>query len=169
MMTTWAGVVFVGSLILALVIVYRPFGDYMARVLTTTRHLRAERVIYRVGGIDPDAEQGWGRYLRSVLAFSAVSISLPVRIVASAARFRSPVRRPANDRQPGLEHRGQLRHQYELAELLRRERSRLRSANGRPGRAELRLGRGGGGRGYRAWSSGFARSQTDRVGNFWST
>jgi len=45
MTTTWAGVVFVGSLILALAVVYRPFGDYMARVLTTDRHLRAERVI----------------------------------------------------------------------------------------------------------------------------
>jgi K+-transporting ATPase ATPase A chain len=74
MTTTWAGVIFVGTIVLALAVVYRPFGDYMARVLTTTHHLRVERVIYRLGGIDPDAEQGWGRYLRSVLAFSAVSI-----------------------------------------------------------------------------------------------
>ena len=37
MTTTWAGVMFVGTLVLALAVVYRPFGDYMARVLTTTR------------------------------------------------------------------------------------------------------------------------------------
>ena len=60
MTSTWAGVIFVGSLIAALALVHRPLGDYMARVLTTTRHLAVERVIYRVGGIDPDAEQTLG-------------------------------------------------------------------------------------------------------------
>ena len=46
MMTTWAGVVFVGSLILALVIVHRPLGDYMAAgAHHNARHLRAERVV----------------------------------------------------------------------------------------------------------------------------
>jgi len=33
MTTTWAGVIFVGTIVLALAVVYRPFGDYMARVL----------------------------------------------------------------------------------------------------------------------------------------
>jgi K+-transporting ATPase ATPase A chain len=31
-------------------------------------------VVYRAGGVDPDADQTWGRYLRSVLAFGAVSV-----------------------------------------------------------------------------------------------
>ncbi len=74
MTTTWAGVIFVGTLILALALVHKPFGDYLARVLTGPRHLRAERVVYRLGGVDPDAEQTGRRYLRSVLAFSAISV-----------------------------------------------------------------------------------------------
>jgi K+-transporting ATPase ATPase A chain len=74
MSTTWAGVFFVASLILALALVHKPLGDYMARVLTGKRHLAIERVVYRAGGIDSEADQSWGRYLRSVLAFSAVSV-----------------------------------------------------------------------------------------------
>jgi len=74
MSDTTAGVVFIASLALALALVYRPFGDYMFRVLTSTRHLRVERVAYRLSGVDPDSEQSWTIYARSVLAFSAVSI-----------------------------------------------------------------------------------------------
>jgi potassium-transporting ATPase potassium-binding subunit len=74
MSDTWAGVVFALALIAALALVHKPLGDYMARVLTGTRHLKVERAVYKVGGIDPDADQAWGRYLRSVLAFSAVSV-----------------------------------------------------------------------------------------------
>jgi K+-transporting ATPase ATPase A chain len=74
MTSTGAGIVFLAVLIAALVMVYRPLGDYMARVLTSSRHLAAERALYRVGGIDPDAEQTWPVYLRSALAFGGVSI-----------------------------------------------------------------------------------------------
>jgi potassium-transporting ATPase potassium-binding subunit len=68
------GVVFLVSLALVLVAVHVPFGDYMYRVFTGTRHLRAERVAYRLIGVDPEAEQTWGTYARGVLAFSAVSV-----------------------------------------------------------------------------------------------
>jgi len=71
---TFAGALFLGSLIAALALVHRPLGDYIARVVTSERHLRAERVIYRVGGVAPDADQTWRVYLRSVLAFSFVSV-----------------------------------------------------------------------------------------------
>ena len=74
MSSTWAGIIFLGALVAALALVHRPFGDYMARVLTTPRHLRIERVVYRLGGIEADAEQTWGRYLRAALAFSAISV-----------------------------------------------------------------------------------------------
>jgi potassium-transporting ATPase potassium-binding subunit len=74
MSSTWAGIVFLATLILALVLVHKPFGDYMARVLTGERHLRVEKVVYKVGGVDPEADQTWSRYLRSVLAFSAVGV-----------------------------------------------------------------------------------------------
>jgi K+-transporting ATPase ATPase A chain len=72
--STTAGVIFIGSLIIALALSYRPLGDYMARVYESDRHLRVERVLYRATGVDPDADQTWSSYLRSVLAFSAVSV-----------------------------------------------------------------------------------------------
>jgi K+-transporting ATPase ATPase A chain len=61
-------------LVAALALAYRPLGDYMARTLSRERHNRAERVIYRVIGVDPAADQRWPVYLRSLLAFSFVSI-----------------------------------------------------------------------------------------------
>jgi K+-transporting ATPase ATPase A chain len=74
MSTTTAGIIFFLTLAVALVATYRPFGDYMARVFQSEKHLAPERWIYRVARIDPAAEQTWGVYLRSVLAFSAVSV-----------------------------------------------------------------------------------------------
>ena len=69
-----AGWLFVLTLVVALAVVYRPFGDHMYRVVSGARHSRVERGIYRLVGVDPAAEQSWGVYARSVLAFSAVSI-----------------------------------------------------------------------------------------------
>jgi potassium-transporting ATPase potassium-binding subunit len=74
MSTTTAGVLFIGSLVGALAVAYRFLGDYMYGVVTGTRHSRVERGIYRLVGADPDGEQPWSVYARSVLAFSAVSI-----------------------------------------------------------------------------------------------
>ncbi|GAB3967272.1 potassium-transporting ATPase subunit KdpA [Actinoallomurus acanthiterrae] len=71
---TVAGVLFTGSLVLALALAYRPLGDYMYRVYSGTKHSRVERVVYRLIGAHPEAEQTWGSYARSVLAFSAVSV-----------------------------------------------------------------------------------------------
>ncbi|GII91203.1 potassium-transporting ATPase subunit KdpA [Sinosporangium siamense] len=73
---TLAGILFIGSLILALVLVHKPLGDYMFRVYTGGRHLAVERVIYRLLGVQPGTEQKWSVYARGVLAFSAVSILL---------------------------------------------------------------------------------------------
>ncbi|WP_432868180.1 potassium-transporting ATPase subunit KdpA [Microbispora rosea] len=74
MSPTTAGILFIASLVVALVLTHRPLGDYMYRVYSGTRHLAFERVIYRLIGVRPDTEQRWGVYARSVLAFSAVSI-----------------------------------------------------------------------------------------------
>jgi len=71
---TWAGIVFLLVLVAALALTYKPLGDYIARVLEGRRHLAVERGIYRAGGIDGNADQTWGTYLRSMLAFSAVSV-----------------------------------------------------------------------------------------------
>lgn len=64
-----------GLLVLVLVLAYRPLGDYMAAVYSSTRHLRVERWIYRAIGVDAAAEQGSRIYTRSVLVFSALSIA----------------------------------------------------------------------------------------------
>ena len=74
MSTTTAGVIFLVALVVALVVVHVPFGDYMYRVYTSERDLQVERVIYRLVGVDARSEQTWGVYARSVLAFSSVSI-----------------------------------------------------------------------------------------------
>ncbi|POM23816.1 Potassium-transporting ATPase A chain [Actinomadura rubteroloni] len=71
---TAAGILFPASLIVALAVVHVPLGDHMYRVYSATRHLAVERRIYRLVGVDADAEQRWPVYLRSVLAFSAVSV-----------------------------------------------------------------------------------------------
>jgi K+-transporting ATPase ATPase A chain len=74
MSDTLAGVIFLGTLIAALALVHRPLGDHIAHAVSSPRHLRAERAIYRLGGIDAEADQSGGGYLRAVLAFSAVSV-----------------------------------------------------------------------------------------------
>ncbi len=73
---TWAGIAQVAVLVLLLVVTHRPVGDWMARVFTSPRHGRVERVVYRLIGVDPDAEQSWSAYLRGVLLFSAVGVLL---------------------------------------------------------------------------------------------
>ncbi|MFI6045538.1 potassium-transporting ATPase subunit KdpA [Nocardia sp. NPDC051321] len=74
MTTTTAGIAFIASLIIALALVHVPLGDYMFRVYHNTKHSRAERALYKAIGVQPEVEQTWGVYARSVLAFSAVSI-----------------------------------------------------------------------------------------------
>ncbi|HZD97677.1 MAG TPA: potassium-transporting ATPase subunit KdpA [Micromonosporaceae bacterium] len=71
---TTAGILFIVTLVIALALVYKPFGDYMYRVVTGRKHSRVERVIYKGIGVNPQGEQTWGVYARAVLAFSFVSI-----------------------------------------------------------------------------------------------
>jgi potassium-transporting ATPase potassium-binding subunit len=74
MNTTTAAVLMIAAIVAVVAIVHVPFGDYMARVYTSPRHLAVERGMYRLVGVDPDREQTWGVYARGVLAFSAVSV-----------------------------------------------------------------------------------------------
>ncbi|MFI6845600.1 potassium-transporting ATPase subunit KdpA [Kitasatospora sp. NPDC050467] len=74
MSSTVAGWLQFLALVAALVLCYRPLGDYIAHLLTSKKHLRVERGLYKVIGVDGDADQRWPTYLRSVLAFSAVSV-----------------------------------------------------------------------------------------------
>jgi K+-transporting ATPase ATPase A chain len=56
--------------------VHVPLGNYIAHVFSSERHWRVERLVYRLGCIDPDADQRWTNYLRSLLAFSAAGIAV---------------------------------------------------------------------------------------------
>ncbi|MBB4895821.1 K+-transporting ATPase ATPase A chain [Streptomyces olivoverticillatus] len=69
-----SGILQLTALIAALALVYRPLGDYMARVYSSEKHLRPEKWIYRLIGADPDAEMRWPAYLRGILAFSLVGV-----------------------------------------------------------------------------------------------
>jgi K+-transporting ATPase ATPase A chain len=72
--TVTAGIIFLAVLILALAAVHVPLGDYMYRVYDSDKDSRVERWIYRAIGADSKAEQTWGAYARSVLAFSGISV-----------------------------------------------------------------------------------------------
>ncbi|HXL90711.1 MAG TPA: potassium-transporting ATPase subunit KdpA [Streptosporangiaceae bacterium] len=60
----------------ALAACYVPLGNYMARIFTDKKHWRVERGIYKLTGIDPDADMRWTAYVRSILAFSVVCVLL---------------------------------------------------------------------------------------------
>jgi len=62
------------TLALILALVYRPLGDYMAHIYTSTKDWKVERGLYRLVGVDPRSEQSWPAYLRGVLAFSVVGV-----------------------------------------------------------------------------------------------
>lgn len=69
-----AGVLQLLALVAALALAHRPLGDYMARVYSSKKHYAPEKWIYKAVGANPNAEMRWPAYLRSVLAFSAVSV-----------------------------------------------------------------------------------------------
>jgi K+-transporting ATPase ATPase A chain len=73
---TLSGVLQIATVVLVLVVAHRPLGDHMARTFTSTRDLAAERLLYRVIGVDSSSEQTWRAYLRGVLAFSLVGMLL---------------------------------------------------------------------------------------------
>jgi K+-transporting ATPase ATPase A chain len=74
MNSSLAGILQIVLLVAALAICYKPLGDYMARIFTSDKHLRPEKAFYRLMGIDPEADQRWGTYARSLLAFSLVCV-----------------------------------------------------------------------------------------------
>ena len=74
MSDTLGGLLTIALLLALLAAAYVPLGDYMARVYTSTTHLRVERAVYRLTGVNPDAEQGARSYATSVVGFSLVSI-----------------------------------------------------------------------------------------------
>ena len=67
-------VVLAGVVLVVLVAVHVPLGNYLAWVFTSERHWRVERVFYRLIRVDSSADQRWPHYAMSLLAFSVVSI-----------------------------------------------------------------------------------------------
>lgn len=63
-----------GLLVGALALIHRPLGNHMAQSFTSPRHWRGELLVYRVAGIEPDADQRWPTYARSAIAFSLVGV-----------------------------------------------------------------------------------------------
>ncbi|MEW2486550.1 potassium-transporting ATPase subunit KdpA [Streptomyces sp. NPDC048411] len=154
------------ALVVALALSFRPLGDYMARVLTTDRHWRAERLIYRLGGVNGDADQGWPVYLRSVLAFAAVSVlflygflrlqnhfllSLGTKPVAAGLSFNTAASFVTNTNWQAYSGESTMGHLVQMAGLA--VQNFTSAAMGIAVVAAL--------------IRGFTRKKTDRVGNFW--
>ncbi|HEY1664775.1 MAG TPA: potassium-transporting ATPase subunit KdpA [Trebonia sp.] len=74
MNSSLAGILQIVLLVAALALCYKPLGDYIARVFMSPKHWRVEKGFYRVMGIDPEADQRWGTYARSMLAFSGICV-----------------------------------------------------------------------------------------------
>jgi K+-transporting ATPase ATPase A chain len=74
MSSTGAGWLQFALLFAALAVCYVPLGNYIARIFTSDKDWRVERGFYKLIGIDRTADQKWSTYVRSVLAFSAVSV-----------------------------------------------------------------------------------------------
>lgn len=77
---TLAGWLQFGLFFLIVLLLTKPIGTYMARVFEGERTwlspvlFPAERVIYRLGGVDPGQEMTWYVYALAMLAFSAVGL-----------------------------------------------------------------------------------------------
>ena len=69
-----AGWLQVALLVVALAACYIPLGNYIAHIFTTDKSWRVERGVFKVMGVDPSVDQRWSTYVKSMLAFSAVSV-----------------------------------------------------------------------------------------------
>ncbi|MFC9756253.1 potassium-transporting ATPase subunit KdpA [Streptomyces sp. NPDC056921] len=163
---TLAGWLQVLALVVALGLSFRPLGGYIARVLTTDRHWRAERLIYRAGGVNGDADQRWSVYLRSILAFSAVSVlflyaflrlqnhlllSLGMKPVSTDQSFNTAASFVTNTNWQSYSGESAMGHLVQMAGLA--VQNFVSAAVGIAVVAAL--------------IRGFNRKKTDRVGNFW--
>ncbi len=163
---TVAGILFLATLILALALVHRPLGDYMARMLESKRHLRVEQGLYRVGGIDPDADQTWSRYLRAVLAFSLMSVLFLYGFLRVQDRLWHPYALPRMDGSQAFNTAASFvtntnwqSYSGESALGYLVQMAGLTVQNFASAAVGIAVAV--------ALVRGFARSRTDRLGNFW--
>ncbi|MFC4034754.1 potassium-transporting ATPase subunit KdpA [Streptomyces polygonati] len=166
MSDTLAGLLQILALVAALALSYRPLGDYIAHLLTSARHLRGERFVYWLGGVNGDADQRWPAYLRSVLAFSVMSVlflygfqrlqdhfllSIGMRAVPSATAFNTAASFVTNTNWQSYSGESTMGHLVQMMGLA--VQNFLSAAVGIAVVATL--------------IRGFTRSRADRVGNFW--
>ncbi len=166
MSDTAAGWLQFAVLLAALALAWKPLGDYMARVFTSERHARAERVLYRTVGVDPDGEQRWPVYARSVLAFSLVGVLvvyglqrlqqwLPLDTgmgpVEQSSAWNTAISFVTNTNWQGYGGESAMSHLTQMAGLA--VQNFVSAATGIA--VAIALVRG------------FARTRTDRLGNFW--
>ncbi|CAM5319562.1 potassium-transporting ATPase subunit KdpA [Streptomyces abikoensis] len=164
---TLAGWLQILALVGALALSYRPLGDHIARCLTTSRHLRPERLVYRAGGVNPDADQTWAAYLRSVLAFSLVSmlflygfqrlqdhllLSLGMKPVRADQAFNTAASFVTNTNWQSYAGESTMGHLVQMAGLA--VQNFVSAAVGIAVVAAL--------------IRGFTRKRTNRIGNFWA-
>jgi potassium-transporting ATPase potassium-binding subunit len=74
MSSATAGWLQAGLLVAALAACYVPLGNYIAHIFTTDKDWKVERFVFRLIGIDSKADQKWSTYVKSILAFSFVSV-----------------------------------------------------------------------------------------------
>ncbi|KXT58144.1 potassium-transporting ATPase subunit KdpA [Gordonia sp. PS3] len=91
-----AGILQLAAVLVVLAVVYVPLGDYMARVYESVKDSPPERLLYRVIGVDPRANQTWRGYALSVLGFSGVSIL----VLYALQRLQGHL--PWSDGKPGM-------------------------------------------------------------------
>jgi K+-transporting ATPase ATPase A chain len=166
MSDTTAGILQVGFLIAALAACYRPLGGYMARTYSSDQHWRVERGLYRVMGVDPDADQRWPAYARAMLAFSFVSVlglyalqrlqpNLPLSLgfpgVAPDQAFNTAASFVTNTNWQSYSGESTMGHLTQMAGLA--VQNFVSAAVGMAVAVAV--------------IRGFARSRTDRLGNFW--
>ena len=141
----WIQILLFCAIVVALV---KPLGGYMTRVFNGERTFLSpalrpvEGVLYRLGGVDEKREQHWLTYTVAMLLFHRRRLPAALRADAPAGGAAAQSGRPVGGaRRSRLQHRRQLRHQHQLAELRRRKHDVLPRADARPDGAELRVGR----------------------------
>ncbi|WP_380166369.1 potassium-transporting ATPase subunit KdpA [Jannaschia sp. R86511] len=166
MPATLAATLQVGVLVATLAAVHVPLGDYMARVYGSDRHLGVERAVYRLAGVDARADQRASVYAVALIGFSLVStlllyaflrlqhllpLSLGLDGIDPAGAFNTAVSFVTNTNWQWYSGESAMGHLVQMAGLA--VQNFLSAAVGMAVAVAL--------------VRGFARSRTDRVGNFW--
>ena len=77
---TPAGMLQIVAYLIALLVLVKPLGSFMARVYQGERTFLdpvlgpVERLLYRLGGVRPDQEMDWKTYAVAMLLFNAVGV-----------------------------------------------------------------------------------------------